>query len=113
MTSATNPWNAVYKMAVGKTKRATHITTLRQKYCSLTTNLQDTLLQIVQKFAPDDNQEDDTEIHRQIGALTRTPIDTEEDEEFTLQEVMNVGQKGPRGRWNTKPSVEVRRCNSI
>jgi hypothetical protein len=29
VTSATNAWNAIYKMAAGKTKRATHITTLR------------------------------------------------------------------------------------
>jgi len=29
LTSVTNPRNAIYKMAAGKTKRATHITTLR------------------------------------------------------------------------------------
>ena len=47
---------------------------------------------MIQKFAPDDNQEDDTEIRRQIRALAQTPIDTEDDEEFTVQEVTNVVQ---------------------
>jgi len=92
LTSETNPWNAIYKMAAGKTKRATHITTLRLQDGSLTTNLQDTLLHMIQKFAPDDNQEDDTDTHSQIQTLTQKPLDTEEDEEFTVQEVTNVIQ---------------------
>ena len=92
VTSAINPWTEIYKMAAGKTKRAAHTTTLRGQDGSLTTNLLGTLLQMIQKHAPDDNQEDNTEIHRQIRALTQTPIDTEDDEEFTVQEVTNVVQ---------------------
>ena len=88
----TKPSNAIYKMAAGKTKRATHITTLRLQYGSLTTSLQDTLLHMIQKFAPDDNQEDDTDTHSQIRTLTQKPLDTEDDEEFTVQEVINVIQ---------------------
>jgi len=86
----TNPWNAIYKMAAGKTIRATHITTLRLQDGSLTTNLQDTLLHMIQKVAPDNNQEDDTDTHSQIRTLTKKPLDTEDDEEFTVQEVKNV-----------------------
>jgi hypothetical protein len=66
VTSTINSWNAIYKMAAGKTKRAAHITTLRQQDGLLTTNLQGTLLQMIPKSAPDDNQEDDTDTHRQI-----------------------------------------------
>ena len=44
MTSATNPWNAIYKMASGKAKYTTHMTTMRLQDDSLTTNIQDTLL---------------------------------------------------------------------
>jgi hypothetical protein len=61
---------------------------------------------MVQKFAPDDNPEDHEEIHRQTRAMTREPIDTEDDVEFTTQEVKNAVQvwvtKRPRGRWNTE-----------
>jgi hypothetical protein len=53
-------------MAAGKTKRAAHTTTLRQQDGSLTMNLHGTLLQMIQKFAPDDNQGDENEMHRQI-----------------------------------------------
>jgi hypothetical protein len=35
VTSVTNPCNAIHKMAAGKTKHATHITTLRLKYGAL------------------------------------------------------------------------------
>jgi len=88
----TNPWDAIYKMAAGKTKRATHITT--EITSSLAdNNLQNTLLHIIQKFAPDDNQEDDTDTHSQIRTLTQKPLDTEDDdEEFTVQEVTNAKQ---------------------
>jgi hypothetical protein len=90
MTSAINPWRAIYKMAAGKTKRTAHITALRQQDGSMTTSPQDTLLQMIKKFAPDDTQEDDTEIHRQIRDCTHTPPDTDDDEKFTIQEVTNV-----------------------
>jgi len=93
LTSVTNPWNAKYKIAAGKTKRTTHITTLRLQDGSLTTNLQDTLLHIIQKFAPDDNKEDDTDTQSQIRTLTQKPLDTEDDEQFTVQEVTNVIQE--------------------
>ena len=60
---------------------------------------------MVQKFAPEDNPEDDEEIHRQTRAMTREPIDTEDDE-FTIQEVKNavqdLGNKKPRGRRYTE-----------
>ena len=51
-------------MAAGKIHRAANITTLRQQDGSHTTDFQNTLRIIVQKFAPDDNPEDDEEIHR-------------------------------------------------
>ena len=92
LTSETNPWSAVYKVAAGKTKRVTHITTLRLQDGSLTTNLQDTLLHMKQKFATDDNEKNGTDTHSQIRTLTQKPLDTEDDEEFTVQEVTNVIQ---------------------
>jgi hypothetical protein len=92
LTSATNPWSAIYKRAAGKMHRAANITTLRQHDGSHTTHLQNTLRIMVHKFAPDDNPEDDEEIYRQTKAMTREPIDTEDDVEFTTQEVKNAVQ---------------------
>ena len=65
-TSEANPWNAIYKMIADKTKRATYTTTLRQQDGSLTKDLHTTLMLMLQKFAPEDNQDDDNDNHRQI-----------------------------------------------
>jgi hypothetical protein len=64
VTSEVNPWNAIYKMTAGKTKRVAHTTTLRQQDGSLTKDLQGTLSLMIQKFAPEDNQENDNDNHR-------------------------------------------------
>ena len=100
LTPATNPWNEIYKMMAGKTKQAAQITTLKLKDGTLTTNIQDTLLHMIQKFAPEDNQEEDAETHSQIRKMVNEAPDTQDDEEFTLQEVSNtiqsmVNQKAP------------------
>jgi len=87
LTSVTNPWSTIYKMAAGKIHRAVNVTTLRQQDGSHTTDLQNTIRLMVQKFSPDDNPEEDEEIHRQTRA-----IDTEDDVEFTAQEVKNAVQ---------------------
>jgi len=47
---------------------------------------------MVHKFSPDDNPEEDEEIHTQTRAMTREPIDIEDDVEFTTQEVKNAVQ---------------------
>jgi hypothetical protein len=72
-------------MAVGKTKNTTQITTLRLQDGSLTKNIQDTLLHMIQKFAPEDNQEDNTETHSQIRKMAHKAPDTQNDKEFTFQ----------------------------
>jgi hypothetical protein len=50
------------------------------------------LLHMIQKFAPEDNQEEDTETHSQIRKIAHKAPDTQNDEEFTFQEVTNVTQ---------------------
>jgi len=64
MTSATNPWNEIYKLAAGRRKQTAPTTTLRQKDGKLTTNLHETLQYMIQKLTPEDNQGDDNAIHR-------------------------------------------------
>jgi hypothetical protein len=44
---------------------------------------------MIQKFAPEDNQEDNNDNHRQTCYLIGKPMDTEDDVEFT-EEVANV-----------------------
>ena len=103
MTPYTNPWNEIYRLAAGKRKRTTQITTLRKPDGSLTTDLHNTLSHMLEYFAPEDNQKDDTEFHRQARILSQDPIDTDDDKEFTVDEIRNAvdsmeDKKGTRGR---------------
>jgi len=52
MTSATNPWNEIYRIAAGRGKQSALTTTLRQKDGTLTTNLHGTLLHMKQNLTP-------------------------------------------------------------
>ena len=90
MTSATNPWNERYRTAVGRRKKAAITITMRQKDGTLTTNLQGTLLHMLQNLTSEDNPADDTELHKQIRAITQEAIDTFDDKKFTVQAVKNA-----------------------
>ena len=63
MTSATNPWNEMYRIAAGRRKNETQTTTLRKLDGTLTKNLYETLTLMLRHFTPEDNQNDDTEYH--------------------------------------------------
>jgi len=90
MTLTTNPWNETYKIAAGSRKQAAQITTLRKQDGTLTTNLHKTLMHMLQNFTPEDNQNDDTEYHKQLRAQTHESIDTANGKEFTVQEIKNA-----------------------
>ena len=89
-TSITNPWSGIYKTLAGRDRRAAPQTTLKQKDGTLTTNLQETIQHILQILTPEDNQADDTEMQKHTRALAQEDIDTDDDKEFTVQEVRNV-----------------------
>jgi hypothetical protein len=100
MTSATNPWNGIYKLVAGRRKQTAPITTLRQKDGKLTANLHETLQYMIQEFTPGDNPDNDNATHKQLRAATQEPIDTADDKEISVQEVKNVvtsmgGKKAP------------------
>jgi hypothetical protein len=78
MTSATNPWNEMYRIAARRGKQAALTTTLMQKEGTLTTNFHGTLLHMIQNLTP----EDDTELHKQTRALTQEAIDTAHDKDL-------------------------------
>jgi len=45
---------------------------------------------MLQVLTPEDNQEDDTELQENIRVLAQEDIDTDDDKEFTVQEVKNA-----------------------
>jgi hypothetical protein len=63
--SSTNPWNEVYKLAVGKRRNNTKLTTLRKPDGSLTVDIRETLQHLLEYFVPEDKYNDDTDFHTQ------------------------------------------------
>jgi hypothetical protein len=55
---------------------------------------------MLEHFAPEDDQHDDSDLHKQARTLSMEPICKEDDKEFTAQEIRNavasLGKKGTR-----------------
>jgi len=86
MTSSTNPWNEVYKLAAGKRKNNTQLITLRKPDGSLMADIKETL----QYFVPEDKDNDDTDFHTQASTQSQEPMDTADDKDFIIEEIRNA-----------------------
>ena len=64
MTTHINPWNEAYRLAAGKLKSATQITTLKKPDGTLTADLQETLKHMLEHFAPEDDKHEDSDLHK-------------------------------------------------
>jgi hypothetical protein len=80
----------VYKLAAGKKRDNTQITTPRKPDGSLTDDLSDTLQLMLKHFIPNDKEEDDTELHKLARAQAFEPADTDDDIDFTVEEPRNA-----------------------
>ena len=87
-----NPWNEVYKLAAGKRKNNTQVTTLRKPYGSLTTDLSETLKHTLEYFTTEDKEDDDTDNHK-LAKIPQVPVDTADDKDITLEEIGNAIEK--------------------
>ena len=90
LTSSSNPWNEVYKLAAGKRRNNTQTTTLRKPDGSLTEELRETLQLMLEYFTPVHKEEYDTEQHKLARAQTLVPANTEDDKDFTVEETRNA-----------------------
>jgi len=90
LTTKANPWNAVYRLAAGKKKTNTQITTLRKPDSLLTKDTKETLRLMLEYFTPEDNVLEDNNYHKQVTDITNRPINTPDDCEFTREEIRRV-----------------------
>jgi hypothetical protein len=90
MTSATNLWNEIYRIATGNRKHTTQITTLRKSDGTLTSDLRETLKHMLEHFTPEDNQNDFSEHHKQARTQSQEPTDMADDKDFTVEEIKNA-----------------------
>ena len=87
MTSSTNPWNEVYKLATGKRKNNTQLTTLRKPDGSLTADIRETLQHMLEYFVPEDKNNNNTDFHTQARTQSEELMDTADDKDFTIEEI--------------------------
>jgi hypothetical protein len=92
MTSSTNPWNEVYRLAASKKKKEkiAQITTLRKPDGTPTVDLHETLKCMLEHFTPEDKQSDDSDYHKQARTQSQEPVDTADDKEFTIEGIKNA-----------------------
>jgi spore coat polysaccharide biosynthesis predicted glycosyltransferase SpsG len=81
LTPYTNPWNAVYKLAL-KPKRRQTMTTLQKPDGSLTPDLNETAKIMIDHLIPEDSHMD-KDYHKRIRAQSKEPILTTDDREYT------------------------------
>ena len=90
MTSPSNPWNEVYKLASNKLRNKAMIMTMQKPDGSKTESTEETLRLILHQLTPEDNPQEDTHHHIQVREQTEQPLNTPNDIEFTREEVGQV-----------------------
>ena len=90
LTPSNNPWNAVYRMASGKTRSTTLLTTLKKPDGSHTSTLKDTLQYMIDHFVPDDKETAENNYHKHVREINKVPLATEDDADFTQREIIHI-----------------------
>jgi len=90
ISDGVNPWNLVYKIASGKIRTTTRLSTLEKEDGTYTTDTRNTILHMLEHFAPDDREDSDNELHREIRKEIQKPLDTADDKAFTMEEIIAV-----------------------
>jgi hypothetical protein len=86
LTSATNPWNALYKIASNKAKRSQFLSTLQKPDGTLTTDINETITYMLDYLIAKDDEDKDSDYHNTIRAQIEIPIQTADDREYTPEE---------------------------
>jgi hypothetical protein len=62
---------------------------MRKPDGSLTADISETLKHMLEYFAPEDTENDDTDFHKQARTQAQEPVDAADDKDFTLEEIRN------------------------
>lgn len=93
LTPSSNPWNEVYRIASGKTRKPIPLTTLKKPDGSLTSSLKETLQHMIDYFVPEDEEAADNNYHKQVRETNRIPLKTQDDVDFSQQEIRRIIEK--------------------
>jgi len=89
VTASTNPWSQVYKLAAGKIRPKSTITTLTKQDGSETRNTEETMEVLLDYLFEEDNTEEN-QYQKQITKTVEEPIKTINDIEFSRDEIKQV-----------------------
>ena len=71
-TEVSNSLNAIYKIASGKLRSTTCLTTLQQPDGTFTLDAESTTKHMLDYFVPKDNQTNESPVHKQIRELIKS-----------------------------------------
>ena len=91
--AGSNPWNAVYRLAAGKLRNKSTLTTLQTPDGMYTTDITSTITHMIEHFTPEDKESSDTLNHKQARLRITEPMNTPDDKDFTLVEIESVLKK--------------------
>ena len=92
-----NPWTAVYKIASGKIRTSTKLTTIEKNDGTYTTDMKTTLTHMLTHFAPDDRADSDNHYHKKVRKDCQDPTTTVDDKPFTQEEIIaNLKKFNPK-----------------
>ena len=83
-----NPWNIAYKIASGKVRNSTRLTTLEKDDATHTTDMKSTITHMLEHFIPEDREGNDNELHKKIRKKIQEPPDTADDKAFRKDEII-------------------------
>ena len=85
VAASVNPWSQVYKLAAGKTRECSKMTTIRKPDRTERTSLHETVNVILDYLFTEDTGENLH--HTNIRKAIEEPVNTDEDTEFTQEEI--------------------------
>jgi hypothetical protein len=77
----------------GKSRSTTCLTTLQQLDGTFTLDKESTTKHTLNYFVPEDNETNDSAVHKQIRERIKEPADTEDDKPFSREETASVIKK--------------------
>ncbi len=83
-----NPWATVYKIASGKRRTSTKLTTIEKNDRTYTADTQTTLMHMLTHFAPDDREDSDNHHHKKVRKDCQKPTTTADDKPFKQEEII-------------------------
>jgi len=84
-TEESKPWNAIYKTVSGKARYKTFLTNVQRLDGTFTLDTESTTKHMLDYFVPEDNETNDSTVHKQIREQVKEPVDTEDDKIFSRE----------------------------